>query len=154
MTITKTSKLVLLSLISAVLLLNISCTYNDNPVYSTNNTDVYNRTIRWNEWELVRNDWDQIVDGHFFKRLYISNITGAVIDNGAVLVYYRYNPSNNWIPLPYSTTYYKGNQPFAEEIWYEYGRTLGALDINYIYTEPYNMIPPDFLYLKIILVRL
>jgi len=147
MNITKITKLVLLILILFVSLLNLTCTYNESPVYSTTYSDTYNHTIRWNEWE-------KIVDGHFFKRLYIKNITSTVIDNGVIFVYYRYNPNDNWIPLPYSTTYYKGNQQFAEEIWYEYGSTLGTLDINYIYTEPYNMIPPDFLYLKIILVRL
>jgi len=145
MAISKYSKIGLLALLLCATIFNVSCTYNESPTYSTTYSDTYQLTI-------YRNQWDTEEAGHWFKRFNIPNITKDVIDNGLVLVYYK-NSLNNWVQLPYSTTLYNayGTQ-FAEEMWFGYA--LRTLDIDYVYTNPLDMSPPQVLELKVILLRL
>ena len=154
MKIMSISKMKIIKLIFSILLVvmialsNISCTYNESPIYSSTNSDTYYKTIQWHEWEMVVPS----KAGHWYKRLYISNITQSVINSGIVLVYYKNYETNNWILLPYSTTLYNGlNQQFAEEIWFGYA--LGTLDIDYVYTNPLDMTPTTIEF-KIVVVRL
>ena len=135
------------SILLASLLFVISftgCTYNESPVYSTTYSDTYSITIYRHQW-----DFEEI--GHWFIRYNIPNLTPSVIDNGAVLVYYK-NSVNNWVLLPYSKQYNQYGYQFIEEIWFGYA--VGTLDIDYRYTNPFDMTPPQVLELKIILVRL
>jgi hypothetical protein len=142
----KQPKIILLIAIIAIALSNISCTYNESPTRSTEWSDNYSRII-------YKSEWGNVAPGHWFIRLNIPNITYNVLNYGAVLVYYKNIQTNNWIQLPYSTTLYNVlNQQFSEEIWFGYA--FGTLDIDYVYTNPLDMTPPDLLELKIILVRL
>ena len=139
----KSFKLLLL----AVLLLGVfaGCTYNESPVYSTDLSETYDITIRSHQWDLVE-------PGYWVRRLYMPNLTKSVIDYGAVIVYYK-NSVNNWVMTPYQSVLYNVlGQQFAEEIWFGY--SLQTLDIEYVYTNPLDMTPPDRLELKVVFLKL
>ena len=128
------------------MLLNVGCTYNESPLYTSTYSETYNRTIFRHQWTSAGEQ------GHWYVRLNVPNIDRAVIDNGVVIVYYKNYITNNWIQIPYSTTLYNQyDQQFSEEIWFGYA--LGTLDIDYVYTNPLDMTPPETFELKIILLR-
>ncbi|MCL2039581.1 MAG: hypothetical protein FWG85_04030 [Bacteroidetes bacterium] len=146
MVISKYLKNGTLAILLCATLFCVGCTYNESPTYSTTYSDTYRLSI----W---RNDWQSDGEaGHWFKRFSIPNITKDIVDNGLVLVYYK-NSLNNWIQLPYSTTLYNNyGIQFAEEMWFGYA--IGTLDIDYVYTNPADMTPPQLLEIKVILLRL
>ena len=147
MNISKIIKLTILAFSLFVSLFSASCTYNESPVYSTEDSDTYNCVI-------YKYEWTPLEDGHWTKRLNIPNINRSIMDNGLVLVYYKYHYDGgwNWVQIPYSTTLYVNGYQYAEEIWAGY--SLGAVDIDYVYTNPLDMTPPNMLELKIIIVKL
>jgi hypothetical protein len=145
MTTSKITKSISLLFAIVIALSNASCTYNDSG-HTTIHSDTYIKIINYDEWRFVEN-------GHWYIRIQMPNISKSVIDNGAVLVYFKDYTTNNWILLPYSTTFYNEyNQQFSEEIWFGYA--LGTLDIDYVYTNPNNMTPRQFLELKIVVIKL
>ena len=127
-------KLLRLALFS-VMLSFISCTYHEsNPNNSEVYSNSYSYTIYVNDWIPVEFD-----PGHWYYSINIPAITSYIVNNGAVLVYYR-NNDNNWVLLPYSTTFYNQyNEPYTEEIWSGFSR--GRLDIDYVYTNKLDLNP-------------
>ena len=99
---------------------------------------------------IYKNSWIPTSEvGHWYYSINMSSITSAVVDRGAVFVYYR-NNDNNWVLLPYSTTFYYNGIQYSEEIWSGFAR--GRVDIDYVYTHPMDISPRD-LYLKIVVFR-
>ena len=145
-------KILLLLPITIFVLSVNSCTSNDCTMKHIDavQTTVRHFTIYHNDWALAIYDgvWDY---GHWYCRLNIPAITIDVLNYGAVLVYYRDN-LNNWVLLPYSTTWYNANgQLFTEEIWS--GFALGTLDIDCVRTNPLNLTPISPLNIKVVIMR-
>ena len=140
------AKITFIASVLFISLFGAGCTTNYNdPIIQTIHSDTYYRTVHRHQWEPAERL------GQWFIRLNVPNITRTVIDNGAVLVYFK-NSLNNWVALPYSTTVYTLGQQFTEEIWAGYA--LGTVDIDYIYTNPADMTPPPTLELRILVIRL
>jgi hypothetical protein len=145
-TITK-NNLIVFALALAFVIGISGCTYYESPEDPTYYTNTYFYTIYQNDWSLDSDD----PYGHWFYRMNVNAITKDIIDMGFVLVYYR-NDYNNWVQLPFSTTLYnKDGVLFTEEMWFGYA--LGTLDLDYVYTNPLELTPRNYLDIKVVVTH-